>query len=87
MPDPSLVFPPDYPYSSGNSRALHENFEDLARQANAWLGGCDDLVVDIGANDGTLLCKFDVAARSVLSRLGRRTGSMGRSIERSSQNG
>jgi hypothetical protein len=56
-----VVFPPDYPYSSGNSRMLHENFEDLARQASGWLGGlcADDLVVDIGANDGTLLSKFD----------------------------
>ena len=58
--DPEVVFPPDYPYSSGNSRALHDNFEDLARAANGWLGGLrsDDLVVDIGANDGTLLSKF-----------------------------
>jgi hypothetical protein len=54
--DPSEVFPPDYPYSSGNSRALHENFEDLARQVEVTP---DDLVVDIGANDGTLLGKFD----------------------------
>jgi hypothetical protein len=40
---------------------LHDNFEDLARQASGWLGGlcADDLVVDIGANDGTLLSKFD----------------------------
>jgi SAM-dependent methyltransferase len=59
MPDPSLVFPADYPYSSGNSRALHENFEDLAKQASelvalkSW-----ERVVDIGANDGTLLSKF-----------------------------
>jgi SAM-dependent methyltransferase len=53
------VFPADYPYSSGNSRALHENFEDLAKQASelvalkSW-----ERVVDIGANDGTLLSKF-----------------------------
>jgi hypothetical protein len=55
VPDPSLVFPADYPYSSGNSRALHENFEDLARQVHTWP---DALIVDIGANDGTLLSKF-----------------------------
>jgi SAM-dependent methyltransferase len=56
VPDPSLVFPADYPYSSGNSRALHENFEDLARQVEPY---ATDLIVDIGANDGTLLSKFD----------------------------
>jgi hypothetical protein len=36
--DPETVFPPDYPYSSGNSTALHENFEDLARQADRGSG-------------------------------------------------
>jgi hypothetical protein len=65
VPDPSLVFPADYPYSSGNSRALHENFEDLARQAYNWVGGVGpkDVVVDIGANDGTLLSKFPYGAK------------------------
>jgi hypothetical protein len=57
--DPEIVFSPEYPYSSGNSRALHENFEDLARYAIEWAQlEPDDLVVDIGANDGTLLSKF-----------------------------
>jgi SAM-dependent methyltransferase len=53
--EPDVVFPPDYPYSSGNSGELHRNFEDLARSVNV---GSMDLVVDIGANDGTLLSKF-----------------------------
>jgi SAM-dependent methyltransferase len=59
--DPGEVFPPDYPYQSGNSQALHDNFADLARAATRWCNGLDrgDLVVDIGANDGTLLSKFD----------------------------
>jgi len=58
--DPEVVFPADYPYSSGNSKGLRDNFEDLAKQAGDWVGGLgpDDLVVDIGANDGTLLSKF-----------------------------
>ena len=54
--DREQVFPQDYPYSSGNSEALHRNFEDLASRCEV---GPDDLVVDIGANDGTLLSKFD----------------------------
>lgn len=63
--DPDVVFPPDYPYSSGNSRALHENFEDLAHETGMWAGlGSYDLIVDIGANDGTLLSKF-IGCRTV----------------------
>ena len=53
--DPAVVFPPDYPYSSGNSAELHRNFENMAEEFPL---GEDDLVVDIGANDGTLLSKF-----------------------------
>lgn len=56
--DPKEVFPTAYPYRSGNSRALHENFADLAVQAAEWLAP-NDLVVDLGANDGTLLSKFE----------------------------
>lgn len=65
--DPEEVFPADYPYSSGNSRALHQNFADLAQQANSYAGGLapSDLVVDIGANDGTLLSKFLGKCRTV----------------------
>jgi hypothetical protein len=62
--DPEVVFPVDYPYSSGHSRALHENFENLATQASRYLEPMD-LVVDIGANDGTLLSKFPAHARTV----------------------
>jgi len=58
---PGELFPADYPYSSGNSQALHDNFRSLAREAESYAGGLsrDDLVVDIGANDGTLLSKFN----------------------------
>jgi hypothetical protein len=54
--DPAEVFPADYGYSSGNSPELHRNFEDLAASVEV---APSDLVVDIGANDGTLLSKFD----------------------------
>jgi SAM-dependent methyltransferase len=54
--NPDVMFPPEFPYSSGNSRQLHRTFEHLARSAAV---DPDDLIVDIGANDGTLLSKFD----------------------------
>lgn len=57
--EPSILFPPGYPYTSGSTRVLRENFADLAEEAFARLGlAGDDLVVDIGSNDGTLLASF-----------------------------
>ncbi len=57
--DPVIIFPPDYPYTSGTTRLLRDNFADLARESAAMLRlGKDDLVVDIGSNDGTLLSNF-----------------------------
>jgi hypothetical protein len=57
--DPSVLFPPGYPYTSGSTRVLRENFADLyseVRDRYGLAGG--DLVVDIGSNDGTLLSNF-----------------------------
>jgi SAM-dependent methyltransferase len=57
--DPNVLFPPDYPYTSGSTRILRENFQDLYREVNAkGLLQPGDLVVDIGSNDGTLLSNF-----------------------------
>jgi len=57
--DPVIIFPPEYPYTSGTTRLLRDNFADLQRESAAMLGlGRDDLVVDIGSNDGTLLSNF-----------------------------
>jgi len=52
--DPAEVFPPDHPYTTGNSAALKRHYEDLARELAGPLH-TGDVVVDIGANDGTLL--------------------------------
>lgn len=66
IPDQHDMFPPDHPFATGNTRANHANAVELALQAGDWLSR-GDLVVDIGANDGTLLSKFpaEIAAVAV----------------------
>lgn len=57
--DPKLVFPPHYPYRTGLTNMLIKNFQSLAETLE--LEGHykkDDLIVDIGSNDGTLLSAF-----------------------------
>lgn len=57
--DPAILFPPSYPYTSGTTRILREDFADLAREVRSLYPlAADDLVVDIGSNDGTLLSNF-----------------------------
>lgn len=50
--DPTVVFHKGYPYSTGNSGQLRDHFAKLAKTLDV---KPDDLVVDIGANDGTFL--------------------------------
>lgn len=53
------VFPESYPYLSGTTRILRENFKEQFLEINALLGLTrDDLVIDIGSNDGTLLSNY-----------------------------
>src|SRR2546421_2284030 len=57
--DPAIIFPPEYPYTSGTTKLLRDNFAELYAEAAAMLGlGPQDLIVDIGSNDGTLLSNF-----------------------------
>ncbi len=57
--DPEILFPPTYPYVSSSTRVLRDNFADLAAESIPMLTiRPEDLVVDIGSNDGTLLSNF-----------------------------
>jgi hypothetical protein len=65
--DPHVLFPPDYPYTSGTTRILRENFAELYREYRTMLTLTpDSLVIDIGSNDGTLLSNFKDGGHRVL---------------------
>jgi hypothetical protein len=64
---PEVLFPYSYPYLSGTTRILRDNFADLYRESSAKLGlRTDDFVIDIGSNDGSLLINFKEAGHPVL---------------------
>ena len=54
IPDRAQVFPEGHPYTTGATEALRVHFRDLAMLLAGPLEP-GDVVVDIGANDGTLL--------------------------------
>jgi len=57
--DPQILFAPDYPYTSGTTKILKDNFAELYHDVKTVLTlAPDDLVIDIGSNDGTLLSNF-----------------------------
>jgi hypothetical protein len=64
--DPTILFPPSYPYTSGTTKILRENFAELRDEIQALYPPAHGaLVVDIGSNDGTLLGNFVAAGYRV----------------------
>lgn len=57
--DQATVFPPDYAYTSRTTKILRDNFAQLAEEISKVVElKKDDLVVDIGSNDGTSLSNY-----------------------------
>ena len=56
---PETLFPYSYPYVSGNTKILVDNFSQLLTESRGIIDfRKDDLIIDIGSNDGSLLKNF-----------------------------
>lgn len=57
--DKEILFPYSYPYTSSTTKILRDNFADLYKDTNKIIElGKNDLIIDIGSNDGNLLSNF-----------------------------
>lgn len=57
--DAKVLFPANYPYTSSTTKILRDNFAELFQECSKIIPMTrDDLVVDIGSNDGNLLSNF-----------------------------
>ncbi len=65
--DGSLVYHPDYPYRTGVTKELVEYLKEMsASLVTKYSLKNNDLVVDLGSNDGTLLAGFKESRTNVL---------------------
>ena len=57
--DKNILFPYSYPYTSSTTKILRDNFSDLYKDTKKIINlKKNDLVIDIGSNDGNLLSNF-----------------------------
>ena len=57
--DPKILFPSSYPYTSSTTKILRDNFAELYKECTKIIKlKEEDLVIDIGSNDGNLLGNF-----------------------------
>ena len=57
--DQKILFPKEYPYTSSTTKILRENFSELSEEVfSNFKISKEDLVIDIGSNDGNLLSNF-----------------------------
>ncbi len=57
--DPHVLFPKEYPYTSSTTKILRDNFAELCEECSSLIElKPEDLIVDIGSNDGNLLSNF-----------------------------
>ena len=59
-----IIFPKSYPYTSSTTKVLRDNFRELYKETvNIINLKKDDLIIDIGSNDGNLLQNFKKSYR------------------------
>ena len=57
--DKTILFPKEYPYTSSTTKILRENFKELYNECSRLFDlSQNDLIIDIGSNDGNLLSNF-----------------------------